>query len=69
VINITRLKHQEGSFARIHIWAIEREVFGRSHKWNIRLNIVKDAWFIAKLLSLKKNHGEIGCHKNSPYGV
>ncbi|MGQ0594866.1 MAG: hypothetical protein ACT4QB_20185 [Gammaproteobacteria bacterium] len=53
MVNITRLKHQEGGFAWINTWAIEREALCRSHEWNVGLDIVKGTWFITKVLSLE----------------
>ena len=53
MVNITRLKHQKGGFARINTWAIEREVLCRSREWNVGFDIVKGSWFITKVLSLE----------------
>ena len=63
MVNITRLKHQKGGFARIDTWAIEREVLCRARKWNVGFDIVKGSRFITKVLSLKENDGEIGRHR------
>jgi len=62
MVDVTRLKHQKCSFAWVNIWAIEREVLCRSYEWNTGLNIIKGALFIAEVLSLEKNDGEIGRH-------
>jgi len=53
VVNITRLKHQKGGFARINTWAIECEVLCRSREWNVGFDIIKDTWFITEMLSLE----------------
>jgi len=53
VVNITRLKHQKGGFARINTWAIECEVLCRSREWNVGFYIIKDTRFITEMLSLE----------------
>ncbi len=69
MVNVTRLKHHEGSFAWINIWAIEREVLCRTHEWNVGFNIVEGTWCIAKVLSLEKNDGEIARHGSSAFAL
>jgi hypothetical protein len=56
------LKHQEGRFTWIDIRTIEPEVFFRPREWNIWLDIVEGTRFIAELLPLEKNDGEVSCH-------
>ncbi len=53
MVNITRLKHQKGGFARMNTGAIEQEILGRSHKWNVWFDILEDVWIITKMLSLE----------------
>jgi hypothetical protein len=60
MVNITRLKHQERRFTRIDAWAIEREGFCRTHKWDVGFYIVKGSCFIAKVLPLEEYDGEMG---------
>jgi len=52
VIDVTRLKHQESSFAGIDIGTIEREVLRRSGKHDLGLDVVKTTLLVAKVLPL-----------------
>jgi hypothetical protein len=65
MVDITRLKHQDGGFSWINIGAIEQEVLGRTHEWNGGY-IVEAPWLIAKVLSLKLNNGEAARHGSDP---
>ena len=62
MVHIARLKHQKGSLAWINIRTIEGKVLGRSHEWSVGLDILERTGFITKVLSLEKNHREVGRH-------
>jgi len=42
MLDMTRLEDQESSFGWIDVWTIEQEVLGRTHEWNVGLDIVED---------------------------
>jgi hypothetical protein len=66
VVDITRLKGQEGGFTRIDARAIEREALRRPHECDVRLDVVKGPRRIPEVLSLEEYDGEIARHGFQP---
>ena len=58
VVDGARLEHQESSFVGVDIRTIEREVLCWSNKYHVGFDVVKRTFFVAEVLSLKKDYGE-----------
>jgi hypothetical protein len=62
MVYIARLKHQKGTLSRVDVRAMKQEILYRTDKWNLGFDVAESPWFVAKVLSLEKNDGEMARH-------